>query len=133
MATEIIVNDGGAPARIIPFIADETIAAGDYCKMIGTGEVEPCQVSGNVGLGVSLTAATSGNIVNMVTGKGVVLKTYCSGTIAAGDRLFVGTTLMYLQTAGTAQTLDQAVATYVDSALTGGAGIAPSLKKVVFG
>ena len=29
MATEIIVNDGGAPARILPFIANDTIAAGD--------------------------------------------------------------------------------------------------------
>jgi len=131
MATEIIVNDGGAPARIIPFIADETIAAGDYCNMISSGEVQPCQASGNVGLGVALTAATSGNIVNMVTGKGVVLKTYVSGTIAAGARLFVGTALMYLQTAGTAETLEQAVATYVDSANTTGG--APALKKVIFG
>jgi len=133
MATEIIVNDGGAPARIIPFIADETIAAGDYVNMIGTGEVQPAQASGNVGLGVSLTAATSGNIVNVVTGKGVVLKTYCSGTIAAGARVLVGTALMYLETADTAQELPQAVGTYVDSALVGGSGIAPSLKKVVFG
>jgi len=131
MAEEIIVNDGGAPARIIPFIADETIAAGDYVNMIGTGEVQPAQASGNVGLGVALTAATSGNIVNVVTGKGVVLKTYCSGTIAAGGRLLVGTALMYLETAATAQTLPQAVATYVDSASTTGG--APALKKVVFG
>jgi hypothetical protein len=131
MAEEIIVNDGGAPARIIPFIADETIAAGDYVNMIGTGEVQPAQASGNVGLGVALTAATSGNIVNMVTGKGVVLKTYVSGTIAAGARLFVDSADMVLRTAGTAPTLKQAVATYVDSANTTGG--APALKKVIFG
>jgi len=131
MADEIIVNDGGAPARIIPFIADDTIAAGDYCIMIASGEVEPANVSGQVGLGVSLTAATSGNIVNMVTGKGVVLKTYVSGTIAAGARLFVDSADMVLRTAGTAPTLKQAVATYVDSANTTGG--APALKKVIFG
>jgi len=131
MADEIIVNDGGAPARIIPFIADDTIAAGDYCIMIASGEVEPANASGQVGLGVSLTAATSGNIVNMVTGKGVVLKTYVSGTIAAGARLFVDSADMVLRTAGTAPTLEQAVATYVDSANTTGG--APVLKKVIFG
>jgi len=131
MADEIIVNDGGAPARIIPFIADDTIAAGDYCIMIASGEVEPANASGQVGLGVSLTAATSGNIVNMVTGKGVVLKTYVSGTIAAGARLFVDSADMVLRTAGTAPTLEQAVATYIDSANTTGG--APALKKVIFG
>ena len=29
MATEILVNDGGAPARILPFNAGEAITAGD--------------------------------------------------------------------------------------------------------
>ena len=29
MATEILVNDGGAPARILPFLIHATVAAGD--------------------------------------------------------------------------------------------------------
>jgi predicted RecA/RadA family phage recombinase len=132
MADEIIVNDGGAPARILPFIANETIAAGDYVGLTTNGQVIATLVSGNHGLGVSLTAATSGNIVNLVTGKGVVLKTYCSGTINPGARCFLGTDLMYLQNAGTTAASGQAVATYVESsALAGGDGLA--LKKVIFG
>ena len=131
MADEIIVNDGGAPARIIPFIADDTIAAGDYCIMIASGEVEPANVSGQVGLGVSLTAATTGAVVNVVTGKGVILNTFCSGTIAAGAEVTMNA-LMYLEGATAEQKgLGEVVAIYVDDALTGGDGL--SLKKVVFG
>ena len=133
MATEIIINDGGAPARILPFIANATIAAGDYVGMEATGKVEPVNVSGAQGLGVALTAATSGNVANLVTGKGVILNTYCSGTIAAGAEVTMNA-LMYLEGATAAQKgLGQVVAIYIDSALTGGAGIAPSLQKVVFG
>ena len=133
MADEVIVNDGGAPSRIIPFIANETIAAGDYIKLHTNGQVMPCKASGNLGMGVSLTAATSGNIVNTVTGKGVVLKTYCSGAISPGARLFMGTADMYLQQASTAAASGQSVAMYVEtSALTGGAGISPTLQKVIF-
>ena len=132
MADEIIVNDGGAPARILPFIANETIAAGDYVGLHTNGQVKSTLTSGNTGIGVSLTAATSGNIVNLVTGKGVVLKTYCSGAINPGARCFLGTDLMYLQNAGTTAASGQAVATYVESsALAGGDGLA--LKKVIFG
>ena len=77
MATEIIVNDGGAPSRILPFIANETIAAGDYVVQHTNGQIQPVKVSGAKGIGVSLTAATSGNVVNVVTGKGVLLRTFC--------------------------------------------------------
>ena len=133
MATEIIINDGGAPARILPFIAGETIAAGDYVGMESTGKIGPIDVSGAKGLGVSLTAATADEVVNVVTGKGVILNTYCSGTIAAGDELTMGLAAgMYLESATAYQKgLGQVVATYVDSALTTGDGL--SLKKVVFG
>ena len=34
MATEILVNDGGAPARIMPFVTDEAITAGDAVQLI---------------------------------------------------------------------------------------------------
>ena len=132
MADEIIVNDGGAPARILPFIANETIAAGDYVGLTTNGQVIATLVSGNHGLGVSLTAATSGNVVNMVTGKGVVLKTYCSGAINPGARVYLGSDLMYLEDANNTIASGQAVATYVESsALAGGDGLA--LKKVIFG
>jgi len=131
MATEIIINDGGAPSRILPFIANATIAAGDYVGLEATGKCEPINVSGAKGLGVALTAATSGNVANVVTGKGVILSTFCSGTIATGAELTMGTTAMYLEAATTVQKQKaEAVAIYVDSALTTGDGL--SLKKVVF-
>ncbi len=37
MATEILVNDGGAPARIIPFVAVEAITAGDALGLTAEG------------------------------------------------------------------------------------------------
>jgi len=133
MATEIIINDGGAPSRILPFIAGETIAAGDYVGMESTGKIGPVDVSGAQGLGVSLTAATTGSVVNVVTGKGVILNTFCSGTIAAGAEVTMNA-LMYLEGATAVQKgLGEVVAIYVDSTLAGGSGIAPSLQKVVFG
>jgi hypothetical protein len=58
MATEILVNDGGAPARILPFTAGSTIAAGEPVIMATTdGEVDSvaAAASGTMALGVSLT------------------------------------------------------------------------------
>ena len=37
MATEILINDGGAPSRILPFIASEDISAGEVLKAGTTG------------------------------------------------------------------------------------------------
>jgi predicted RecA/RadA family phage recombinase len=45
-------------------------------------------VSGGRLLGVALTAATSGNIVNVISGRGILLNAYVSGTAAtAGSML----------------------------------------------
>ena len=131
MATEIIVNDGGAPSRILPFIANETIAAGDYVVQHTNGQIQPVKVSGAKGIGVSLTAATSGNVVNVVTGKGVLLRTFCSGAINPGAEVAVQGTAMYLQAATTVvKQKAEAVGIYAEtSALTTGDGL--SLKKVI--
>ena len=131
MATEIIVNDGGAPSRILPFTANETIAAGDYVVQHTNGQIQPVKVSGAKGIGVSLTAATSGNVVNVVTGKGVLLRTFCSGAINPGAEVAVQGTAMYLQAATTVvKQKAEAVGIYAEtSALTTGDGL--SLKKVI--
>ena len=39
MASEILVNDGGAPARILPFEAGENITAGDVLSIDTSGKV----------------------------------------------------------------------------------------------
>tara|TARA_B000000557_G_C20441887_1_gene303411 strand:+ start:36 stop:407 length:372 start_codon:yes stop_codon:yes gene_type:complete len=87
MATEVIINDGGAPARIFPFTANETIAAGDALSVIANGTLGFPAASGSHIIGVALTAATSGNLVNVVTGRGVILKVNTVGTITAGEEL----------------------------------------------
>ena len=40
MATEILINDGGAPARILPFTAGSTIAAGEPIGISSDGFVD---------------------------------------------------------------------------------------------
>ena len=94
MATEILINDGGAPARILPFTAGSSISAGDFCEMASDGEVDTVAATHSHGVGVALTAQTSGNIVSIISGKGVILRTLVSGTagdfagaVAAGDAL----------------------------------------------
>tara|TARA_R100001594_G_scaffold148839_1_gene205038 strand:- start:112 stop:510 length:399 start_codon:yes stop_codon:yes gene_type:complete len=131
MATEIIVNDGGAPSRILPFTANETIAAGDYVVQHTNGQIQPVKVSGAKGIGVSLTAATSGNVVNVVTGKGVLLRTFCSGAINPGAEIAVQGAAMYLETATTVvKGQGSVVGIYAETtALTTGDGL--SLKKVI--
>jgi len=41
MATEILVNDGGAPARILPFTAGATVSGGEAVIMSADGEIDP--------------------------------------------------------------------------------------------
>ena len=40
MATEILINDGGAPARILPYTAAEAIVAGDACTINADGKLQ---------------------------------------------------------------------------------------------
>ena len=80
MATEILVNDGGAPARIMNLgNANAAIEAGMFVdinssgKIIANTEDQEASSSGqNVGLGVLLVDATDGNPTSIITGKGVV-------------------------------------------------------------
>ena len=85
MATEILVNDGGAPARILPFTAGSAITAG-YPLQMGTDVEVDTIASADIvhPIGVALTTVSSGETASAVTGHGVVLNVYCSGTIARG-------------------------------------------------
>jgi len=89
MATEILVNDGGAPARILPYEGYATLLAGDYVTMNASGKLVQNTTSGSRGLGFLLTPTTSGNIGSVVSGHGVQLNVYVSGTVAAGNLLYV--------------------------------------------
>jgi len=92
MATEILVNDGGAPARILPFTAGATISGGHILAMEIDGEVDPATGVGALNtLGFALTNVDSGSIASVVTGKGVILNALATGTVASGGSLEVDT------------------------------------------
>ena len=85
MATEVLVNDGGAPARIIPLIAGTALSGGHILDMQTDGEVDPATDTGSTKtIGYALVDAASGTTASVITGRGVVLNAYGTGTIASG-------------------------------------------------
>jgi hypothetical protein len=83
----ILVNDGGAPARIINFVAAEAISAGEGLKMDTAGK---CALTTDNNLplaGVALTDVASGAQCSMVTGSGLVLYMVCAAAVNRGDNL----------------------------------------------
>ena len=91
MATEILINDGGAPARIIPLTmkAATTCAAGDALSLHSDATVVPANTGlgvagGEAFIGIALTAASAGGMVNVITGSGVVVMANVADT-AAGE------------------------------------------------
>ena len=87
MATEILVNDGGAPARILPFIAGAAIDAGMCVKVATDGEVELCTDEDFPIAGVALTDAAVGATCNVISGSGVILRAKCAAAVNRGDVL----------------------------------------------
>jgi len=89
MATEILVNDGGAPARILPFIAGAALSGGEAVIMSADGEVDPAGAAATNVIGFMFTDAASGANCSVITGKGVVLNALVSGVAASGALLQV--------------------------------------------
>ncbi len=95
MATEILINDGGAPARILPYTAAEAITAGDACTIDTNGKLQkadggaPGPVSAKVGVPRPDAAADAG--ASVVTGQGVILNINCAD-LGAGVALMMGAT-----------------------------------------
>jgi len=88
MATEILVNDGGAPARILPFKAGEAIVAGEPVQVHTDGTV--IDTTANFMMtGIALTAAASGEICSVITGSGVIVRALCDQDASKGDFLNV--------------------------------------------
>jgi len=90
MATEILVNDGGAPARILPFTAGSTVSGGEAVIMSADGQIDEAGAAATNVLGFMFVDATSGNNCSVITGKGVIINAYVSGTAASGALLQVG-------------------------------------------
>ena len=115
MATEILLNDGGAPARILPFTAAETVTAGNLLTEDATGKVQNAISTDSAGqqfagIGFALTTITSGNIASVITGKGVVININAKD-VDEGVALMMGTTAGEMLTAdnGDGSPMTQAV------------------------
>tara|TARA_Y100001951_G_C11184119_1_gene207661 strand:- start:37 stop:423 length:387 start_codon:yes stop_codon:yes gene_type:complete len=89
MATEILVNDGGAPARILPFVATATVTAGDLLMVHTDGKVKPTTTAVIPNIGVALNGAASGELVNVITGKGSIVRVIQNTNLAAGAIVMV--------------------------------------------
>jgi len=88
----ILVNDGGAPARIMKVgNAGADIDAGHIVEINGSGKVvvasEDLPSYLNAAVGVLFVDATSGDPASVITGKGAVVFLKATGTIAAGNAL----------------------------------------------
>jgi predicted RecA/RadA family phage recombinase len=105
MAKEILVNDGGAPARIYPFVAGSTITAGDVLMMGTDGEVDPSNNVVEPALGVALTDAATGETVNCISGRGVIVRVKqrtnlnAAGTLCMIDTGNIGEVIAHTGTA----------------------------------
>ena len=128
MATEVLVNDGGAPARIIPFTAGSTIPAGYALQMGADAQVDTIAAADNVmPIGVAMVDATSGNTVSVITGKGIVLNMFVSGTVGRGD----GVATLADGNLGVASASSVAVGTYIDT--SGAHSGAATMQQVLWG
>ena len=87
MAGEILINDGGAPARILPFVSGAVFEAGQCAKIATDGELELCTDKDLPIAGVLLTDAVVGGMANMVSGSGVILNVKCAAAVNRGDPL----------------------------------------------
>jgi len=116
MATEILLNDGGAPARILPFVAAEDLTAGYAIAVNSSGEAKLADADDSefAVIGYALTTITSGNIVSVISGHGVVLNVYCAD-VAAGVGMMLGTTDGQLITATNAAAKPNCQATTLEN------------------
>ena len=90
MATEVILNDGGSPAKILPFVSAATGSAGDPI-VIDTAGKTAASTAGVKIAGFLLTDVdTIGDMANVVMGSGCILKVNCKSDVAIGDILTAG-------------------------------------------
>ena len=129
MATEILVNDGGAPARIIRFKAGEALTAGDAVAAlhVGSGDCTVMKADSSEAtnlsfVGVALTDCDSGAIASIITGRGIICRINCTD-VNGGLMVAVGNTGGQLEvySDGTDLTDNPVAVTLEDGALGGGA------------
>ena len=83
----ILVNDGGAPARIMNFVAAADTSAGETLTIDAAGKVA-LMANNNLPLaGVALTDASAGDLCSVITGSGVQLYVMCHASVSRGANL----------------------------------------------
>ena len=85
----VLVNDGGAPARILNFTAAAAISAGELCAIDGNGKAALAANNNLPIAGVALVDAASGDLVSLVTGSGIIIRMICKANVAKGNYLMV--------------------------------------------
>ena len=93
VTTSVLVNDGGAPARIINFEAAEAITAGMCLEVNSSGKLLGADTDNQLVAGFALVDAAAGDLCSCITGSGVVLMANVDGDsvdVAIGDFLEVG-------------------------------------------
>ena len=85
----VLVNDGGAPARILNFTAAVAISAGEILSINSSGKAFLAVDNDKPMAGVALVDAAAGDLVSMVTGSGVILRMICKNDVAIGNNLMV--------------------------------------------
>ena len=89
----ILVNDGGAPARILNFEAAEAINAGDALEFNSSAKLIAADTDDVPVAGFALADAASGALVSMINGSGIVIYANVDGDsvdVAVGDLLTIG-------------------------------------------
>ena len=98
MATEVLVNDGGAPARIMNLaVAGADLTAGLVVDIDSNGKIIAAaddQTGGTnkaqaAALGVLLVDAADGDPTSIVTGKGIVCNVQSVAGLTVGEELVV--------------------------------------------
>tara|TARA_A100000172_G_scaffold77915_2_gene62856 strand:+ start:1250 stop:1678 length:429 start_codon:yes stop_codon:yes gene_type:complete len=98
MTTEVLINDGGAPARIMNLgAANVALEAGLFVDINSSGKIiamaddqkDGTNQAQAAGLGVLLVDAVAGEPTSIVTGKGIVCNVQSVASLAAGDELVI--------------------------------------------
>ena len=89
VTNSVLVNDGGAPARIINLEAATAITAGMCLEVNSSGKLLGADTDNQLVAGFALVDAAAGDLVSMVTGSGVILRMICKADVARGNNLMV--------------------------------------------
>ena len=91
VTNSVLVNDGGAPARIINLEAASDITAGMCLEINTSGKLLGADTDNQLVAGFALVDADAGALCSMITGSGVVLYAHVDGNtdVDAGNGLKV--------------------------------------------